>query len=144
MLEELQPNLYEDDLERKVDFGHTFSYGLEVHNEANLLHGEAVLLDIVFSTMIAEGRGLLSKVEVNRIFQLIENLGIPLNTSILSPTNLWDSLEERVCHRNGYQRVPMPDGIGGCVFLNDIERSEIEAALEALINKVGLTYYGIQ
>ena len=144
MLEELQPNLYEDDLERKVDFGHTFSYGLEVYNESNLLHGEAVLLDIMFSTMIAEGRGLLSSVEVNRIFRLVENLGIPLNTSILSPTNLWDSLEERVCHRNGYQRVPMPDGIGGCVFLNDIELPEIESALEALINRVGLTYYGIQ
>jgi hypothetical protein len=29
MLEELQPNLYEDELARRVDFGHTFSYGLE-------------------------------------------------------------------------------------------------------------------
>ena len=29
MLEELEPNLFEENLARKVDFGHTFSYGLE-------------------------------------------------------------------------------------------------------------------
>ena len=53
MLEELQPNLFEEDLARKVDFGHTFSYGLETRHEAHLLHGEAVLLDILLSTVIA-------------------------------------------------------------------------------------------
>ena len=60
MIEELQPNLFEEDLARKVDFGHTFSYGLETHFEDALLHGEAVLLDIVISTMIAKARNLLS------------------------------------------------------------------------------------
>ena len=47
MLEELQPNLFEDELARKVDFGHTFSYGLETHQDAHLLHGEEVIIDIV-------------------------------------------------------------------------------------------------
>ena len=47
MLEELQPNLFEDELARKVDFGHTFSYGLETQPDTELLHGEAVLIDIL-------------------------------------------------------------------------------------------------
>ncbi len=68
MLEELQPNLFEEDLARKVDFGHTFSYGLETRHEADLLHGEAVLLDILVSTMIARARDLLSEDEASRIF----------------------------------------------------------------------------
>ena len=38
MLEELQPNLFEEDLARKVDFGHTFSYGLETRHESHLFH----------------------------------------------------------------------------------------------------------
>jgi len=144
MLEELEPNLYEDDLERKVDFGHTFSYGLEIRNEAYILHGEAVLLDIVTSIMIAHERGLLSDAEVDRIFHLIEDLGIRLNTSVLEPDDLWESLEERTYHRNGFQRVPMPNGIGECIFLNDIELHEIQSAYDALINRVGLGYDGIQ
>jgi len=132
MLEELQPNLFEDDLARKVDFGHTFSYGLETHHEAHLLHGEAVLLDIVISTLIAQERGLLSNADTDRIFNLIDNLGIMLNTSILDPYVLWQSLEERTNHRNGLQRVPMPYGIGECVFLNDIKLNEIQSAYYAL------------
>jgi 2-epi-5-epi-valiolone synthase len=132
MLEELQPNLYEENLSRKVDFGHTFSYGLETRHEAHLLHGEAVLLDIIASTMLALGRGLLSEYEVERIFDLIHHLGIHLDTSVLDPCLMWENLLERTEHRNGHQRVPMPDGIGNCIFLNDIRREEIEMAVERL------------
>jgi 3-dehydroquinate synthase len=140
MLEELEPNLYEDDLTRKVDFGHTFSYGLEIYNGSDLLHGEAVLLDIIVSLMIARDRDLLTNLELERIFKLIDDLGIILDISVLDPDVLWESLEERTCHRNGVQRVPMPDGLGNCVFLNDIELHEIQTACQALSNRVVLEY----
>ena len=132
MLEELQPNLFEEDLARKVDFGHTFSYGLETRHEAHLFHGEAVLLDILLSTLIARARNLLSFEETSRIFRLVNSLGFTLNTSILDPELLWNSLEERTYHRNGLQRVPMPCGIGNCIFLNDIHVGEIESAVKNL------------
>ena len=132
MLEELEPNLFEEDLARKVDFGHTFSYGLETRHEAHLLHGEAVLLDILISTLIARGRNLLTDGETGRIFGLTDTLGFALNASILDPGLLWSSLTERTYHRNGLQRVPMPRGIGECVFLNDIKAVEIETAVKTL------------
>ena len=134
MLEELQPNLFEEDLSRKVDFGHTFSYGLETYDDADLLHGEAVLLDIAISVLVARARDLLTEQETGRVFALIAKLGIALNTETLDPVVLWRSLEERVQHRNGFQRVPMPDGIGNCVFLNDIRQEEIESATLMLKN----------
>lgn len=132
MLEELQRNLFEEELARKVDFGHTFSYGLETRHEANLFHGEAVLLDILVSTLIARERNLLSEEETNRIFRLTHTLGMALDTSVLDPGLLWQSLAERTYHRNGLQRVPMPCGIGNCIFLNDITKEEIESAAKAL------------
>ncbi|MBI4762439.1 MAG: sedoheptulose 7-phosphate cyclase [Chloroflexota bacterium] len=138
MLEELEPNLFEDDLARKVDFGHTFSYGLETRNEAHLLHGEAVLLDIVFSSLLAQTRGLLASAEVDRLFRLIAALGIVLDISLLNPPELWQSLEERTYHRNGLQRVPMPHGIGDCVFLNDITLGEIQTAHRALVQRMAV------
>ncbi len=134
MLEELEPNLFEEDLDRRVDFGHTFSYGLETRHESDLLHGEAVLLDICLSILIARSRSLLTDEETSRIFHLIDRLGIVLDISILDPHQLWGSLEERVYHRNGLQRVPMPQGIGGCVFINDINFNEIEHAIKILEN----------
>ncbi len=140
MREELQPNLFEDDLARKVDFGHTFSYGLETNHEADLLHGEAVLLDILVSCMIALERGLLTDADTDRLFHLIASLGISPDISALNPHTLWQSLEERTFHRNGLQRVPMPYGIGECVFVNDIKLNEIQSAHHALINRMVLQH----
>ena len=135
MIEELQTNLFEEDLARKVDFGHTFSYGLETVRGSQLLHGEAVLIDIVISAILARARNLLSKQELNRIFDLITKLGIVLNDGLVNPDLLWKTLEERTYHRNGLQRVPLPDGIGNCIFVNDVKFKEIQSACRML--KIG-------
>lgn len=132
MLEELAPNLFEEELSRKVDFGHTFSYGLEARHEHRLLHGEAVLLDILVSILIARRRGLLTGREVARVFALVRRLGIALDADVLDADVMWQSLLDRIEHRNGLQRVPMPAGLGRCVFVNDITHPEIKAAVTAL------------
>ena len=134
MIEELQPNLFEEELARKVDFGHTFSYGLETFHDSQLLHGEAVLLDMVISAILARARNLLSKQELNRIFDLIAKLGIVLHDNLVHPDLLWKTLEERTYHRNGLQRVPLPDGIGKCIFVNDVKFEEIQSACRILEN----------
>jgi 3-dehydroquinate synthase len=132
MLEELQPNLFEDELARKVDFGHTFSYGLETNQAANLLHGEAVLIDILISSILACTRNLLADQELNRLFNLVSKLGIDLHDGFVTPESLWHTLEERVYHRNGLQRVPLPAGLGQCTFVNDITFKEIQSACKIL------------
>jgi len=134
MLEELQPNLFEEELARKVDFGHTFSYGFETVEASQLLHGEAVLLDIVISSILARARNLLTKIELNRLFELIAKLGIVLNSELVKPELLWKTLQERTYHRNGMQRVPLPDGLGNCLFANDIKFEEIKSACKTLEN----------
>ncbi len=136
MLAELQTNLLEEELARKVDFGHTFSYGLETQYESSLFHGEAVLLDVALSTLIATARQLLLEAEAERIFRLIAALGLVLDPVNLDTDTLWQSLQERVYHRNGLQRVPLPYGIGGCVFVNDVTRSEIELAVRAMEDRL--------
>lgn len=135
MLEELQPNLFEADLARSVDFGHTFSYGLEARNEDRLLHGEAVLLDIVISVLIAQERGLLSTPETDRVLGLIAALGIVLDADLLDTELMWHALLDRIEHRNGFQRVPLPDGLGRCVFVNDITATEIASSIQLLIDR---------
>ncbi|KAF6715986.1 2-epi-5-epi-valiolone synthase [Oryzias melastigma] len=53
MLEELAPNLWEDDLDRLVDFGHLISPELEMRVLPTLLHGEAVNIDMSFMVYVA-------------------------------------------------------------------------------------------
>jgi 3-dehydroquinate synthase len=140
MLEELAPNLYEEELARKVDFGHTFSYGLEARHAHRLLHGEAVLLDILVSVAIAERRGLLAARDVLRVFALVEELDMGLDGGLLDGAAMWRSLIDRVEHRNGLQRVPLPAGIGDCIFVNHISRAELDAALSALRTRIRMDH----
>jgi 3-dehydroquinate synthase len=128
MLEELQPNLYEDELARRVDFGHTFSYGLETQPQTDLLHGEAVLIDILISSILATTRNLLSTQELNRLFDLVSKFGIVLNDELVTPDLLWATLRERTYHRNGLQRIPLPQGLGGCTFVNNVTFDELQSA----------------
>ncbi|TAN07575.1 MAG: iron-containing alcohol dehydrogenase [Rhodanobacteraceae bacterium] len=132
MLEELAPNLYEDELARKVDFGHTFSYGLETRHGDRLLHGEAVLLDILASTSIARRRGLLGDSDAERILGLAGRLRMAPAVELLDGGLMWQALMDRVEHRNGTQRVPLPAAVGECVFVNDITRVEITTAIDRL------------
>ena len=133
MLEELQPNLFEENLARRMDFGHTFCYGLETCQNSHLLHGEAVLIDIVLSIFLARARGFLSVKELIRTQGLIAKLGVlgnhlHLDSKLVDPYTLWESITERTYHRNGFQRIPLPNGIGDCVFINDLKLEEIQLA----------------
>lgn len=136
MIAELQPNLYEDDLARRMDFGHTFSYGLETCPGSQLLHGEAVLMDVLLSGAIAMRRQLLSAGEYDRLLALVSSLDIVLTVGDVDPCLLWESLEERTLHRNGWQRLPLPHGIGDCVFVNDVKPDEIGPACSDVMDFV--------
>lgn len=137
MVGELQANLFEEDLARRMDFGHTFSYGLETSANSQWLHGEAVLTDVLLSAVMACRRKLLSAAELDRILALVSRLGITLSWTTVQPDLLWESLEERVLHRNGYQRTPLPAGIGECVFVNDITLDELRSAWADLLSLCG-------
>jgi len=101
---------------------------LETHSDTELLHGEAVLIDILISSILASDRGLLSKPELNRILELVSKFGIILDDELVTPELLWTTLEERTYHRNGLQRVPLPESLGHCTFVNDVKFEELQAA----------------
>ena len=136
MLEELEPNLYEEKLERCVDFGHTFSPKIEMLDIDNLLHGEAVSIDIAFSSYLAFNRGLITSDEKDRIFDLIKKLGLPYYHEKIEPHVMWNSIEERVNHRGGFQRIPLPYSIGNYTFVNDVTEEEIINTCNSLKNMV--------
>ncbi|MFI8346891.1 sedoheptulose 7-phosphate cyclase [Streptomyces sp. NPDC085596] len=133
MLEELQPNLWESALERCVDYGHTFSPTIEMHALPELLHGEAVVIDMALTTALGTLRGDVSQEEAGRIFAVIRALGLPLWSDVLEDRGLLEeALRDTVRHRDGQQRLPLPVGIGRHRFVNDVEPAELEAATRVL------------
>jgi 3-dehydroquinate synthetase len=130
MLSNLQNNLWEDKLERAVDFGHTFGPLIEQINLPILQHGEAVALDCLFSSCISFERGLITSEELQRIYRLIRSLGLPTyHKSFVNQQILFDALSDSVKHRNGDQNLPLPAKIGFCEFINDLTESDIKNAV---------------
>lgn len=131
MIQELQPDLLEKNLERVVDFGHSFSPLIEMNSlkdstVSSLPHGQAVTLDIIFSSCLSYNRGLLGKESLNRIIELCQmcNLSVthPYFKNVLM---LWESLLDTTKHRNGNQNLPIPNRLGSCVFINDVTLPEV-------------------
>lgn len=132
MLEELQPNLWETKLERVVDYGHSFSPTLEMRALPALLHGEAVSVDMALSTVLAEGRGLVSSRDRERILDVMRRLRLPIWHPLCEPGLLAEALHDTTRHRDGLQRMPLPVGIGAARFVNDLTVAEISRAAETL------------
>ncbi|WP_371656846.1 sedoheptulose 7-phosphate cyclase [Streptomyces sp. NBC_00224] len=132
MLEELQGNLWESELERVVDYGHSFSPTLEMRALPELLHGEAVCLDMALTTLIAERRGLVRPVERRRILDVMRGLGLPVWHRLCEPGVLGEALADTVRHRDGSQRLPLPVGIGDAVFVDDVTPGELARSARRL------------
>jgi 3-dehydroquinate synthase len=129
MIEELAPNLWEKKLDRCVDFGHSFGPLIEMQNLPNLYHGEAVVLDCLYSSCIAEVRGYITMDQLRRIFKCARNLKLPTWHEDFSKVRLLESaLEDTKKHRNGNQYLPVPMGIGQYTMLNNVTVDELRLA----------------
>ena len=132
MLEELGPNLWEYQLERCVDYGHTFSKLLEMVPGADIMHGEAVNVDGFFCCILSYLRGYIPRETVDRVFACMKSLKLPTNSVDLQPELAWQSCKDAVEHRNGAQRIPLITDIGESVCVSDVTPEELNRALEVM------------
>ncbi|MGV9380408.1 sedoheptulose 7-phosphate cyclase [Nonomuraea sp. NPDC003707] len=139
MLEELQPNLWEHELQRLVDFGHSFSPAIEMAALPRLLHGEAVCIDMAFSAVLAHRRGLLDRRDLARIVHVMDSLKLPTWHPVCTPELMARGLADTVKHRDGEQLLPLPDGMGRARFVNDVSRAELDTAMDMLLDISGST-----
>lgn len=138
MKDELQTNLWEKNLERFVDFGHSFSPIIEMRsinekNQVPLTHGQAVSLDVLFSCVLSTARNMLSRAELMRVARVGKSLQLPTNHALFNvPLIILEALKDTMKHRNGAQNLPFPVKIGESVFVNDLTYDEIQKAIPIL------------
>ena len=131
MIAELGPNLWEKRLDRCVDFGHTFSPVIEMSNIPNLLHGEAVALDCLYSSCISFIRGYIDTETLKRIFDVAKRLKLKtFHPDFTNQKMLLESLRDATKHRNGNQFAPLPISIGNYKIVNDVTEEEMKWAAD--------------
>ncbi|MET8090843.1 sedoheptulose 7-phosphate cyclase [Micromonospora sp. NPDC005220] len=129
MLAELAPNLWENNLYRLVDFGHSVGPTIEMLAGGDLLHGETVAIDMALFTTVAARRGLIEDKDARRILELLHRFSLPTDHALLDDDVLRRAMADTVRHRDGMQRLPVPVGVGKAAFLNDVTQDELRSAL---------------
>lgn len=120
MLAELKSNVYERDLKRAVDFGHTVSPALEVVTQYRMHHGEAVALDVALFTVAACLLGLTPRENIDRVLRLFEGLGLDRWHPLLENRSfLGKALATAETHRGMALNAPLPTCIGTVTFVEE-------------------------
>jgi 3-dehydroquinate synthetase/predicted NBD/HSP70 family sugar kinase len=136
MLEELEPNLFEDQTyQRRVDFGHVFSPLLEAASGYRVAHGQAVAIDVALTTRIACRLGWLDAAECDRVLRLLVRLGLPIYHPLLTDDLLDRAVAESAAHRGGCLNLVLPVGPGRSEFLEhaaDLPADVLRAARDDL------------
>merc|ERR1712048_828934 len=132
MLEELAPNLWEHSLDRLVDFGHVVGQNLEMSalgTEDKLMHGEAVVCDMAYMSVLANVLGHVTDAQRDRILDLLRTCHVP----VWSPQFTRDWMHSAIAGREKFsmgQRLPLPVGIGKARIINDISTEELDKAFD--------------
>jgi 3-dehydroquinate synthase len=134
MIRQLEPNLFEYDYHRLVDFGHTFSPLLEMQSSHDLSHGEAVAIDMLISTAIGERRNLCDSSLLDRVLRLLMGVQLPWSHEACKPAVLVKALEEARAHRGGDLNLVVPTGVGEAAFISHVDPHEIDEGL-ALVER---------
>ena len=125
---------YEADLRRPLNFGHTVGHPLEtVTGYAPLLHGEAVAYGMAVEARIAEARGWLDPVLLERLIAVLDRSGLPTDAAALPPgvtaAALLDAMDKVRMIRAGSLRWVLPLALGETVIADDVSEAEVRDAL---------------
>jgi 3-dehydroquinate synthase len=130
MLEELTPNLWEDSLDRLVDFGHAIGQDLEMQalgTEHYLMHGEAVAVDMAYMSVLSNVLGLISSEDRDAMLSTLRTCQLPVYNPVLTQEFLTWAIGERVKNSMG-QKLPLPIGIGKARIVNNVSDADLQKA----------------
>lgn len=101
----------------------------ELVPETPLRHGHAISIDMAFSATLANSRGLLSDEEHRRLLNLFSRAGLSMDHPQFDNDILDKGTQAILKTRDGLLRAAVPNPIGKCVFLNDVNQQEMQQAL---------------
>jgi 3-dehydroquinate synthase len=129
-LRELEGNLFEHDVRRRLDFGHSFSPTIETRSLYRVWHGEAVAIDMLLSTAIASGKGRCSSAHLRRLTTIFRKVGLPLYDEGCQARDLFEGLQTVRQNRGGMLNLVLPLEFGRVEFAQYVSQDELASAWE--------------
>lgn len=133
MMSELQRNLHEDhSLQRLVDFGHAFSPVIELRSHHQIIHGEAVAIDMAICMEMAFRMHLCTQETRDRILNMLIQIGLMVWHPVCETDSLYSAMDDIRLHRGGNLNLPLPTSIGQMWFVDKFDYAILHDSLEYL------------
>lgn len=123
---------FETGSSRPLDFGHWAAHKLEHLTDYRVRHGEAVAIGIALDSTYSYLKGLLTADELERIIQVIRDLGFELYVPELSGEVLLQGLQEFREHLGGRLTIMLLEKIGRGVEVHAMDTELIQEAAARL------------
>ncbi len=128
---------FESGSSRPLDFGHWSAHKLEQLTNFSLRHGEAVSIGIALDSVYAQLIGWLDKPAMERILQLLQQLGLPIYHPLLDmqggvTSPVIKGLEEFREHLGGRLTICLLKGIGVGAEINEMDVQLLQQAGDIL------------
>lgn len=127
---------------RPLDFGHWAAHKLESMTAHRLRHGEAVGIGMALDLVYANLAGMLDRVTMERILNLLKSIGLALWDDALAERDgageyaVLKGLQEFREHLGGDLHVTLVRGIGSSVEVTAMDDALVAQAIEALASRV--------
>lgn len=112
---------------RKLNFGHTLGHAFE--KTLGVSHGQAVSAGMAAAARLSVKKGLLAESETGRLFDLLNNLGLPISLPA-DPASVYDALARDKKRQNDVILFVLLSGLGSSV-INPVFLHELKAFLGA-------------
>lgn len=115
-----------------LNFGHTFAHAAEALSAySGVRHGEAVAMGMVAACRLGEIAGDFPESSTARLISLLERLGLPVALPKFPVEDYLGAMRSDKKVRSGRLRFVVPVEIGRVELRDDVEESQIVAALRA-------------
>ncbi len=128
---------FESGSSRPLDFGHWAAHKLEQLSSSRLRHGEAVAIGLALDSTYAHLEGFLPEQDWQRILGVLSSLGFALTAPELCqhlhdqhhPLCIFSGLQEFQEHLGGQLTIPLLEGIGQSIEVNEINLSTMQRSI---------------
>ncbi|MGW8195662.1 MAG: 3-dehydroquinate synthase [Desulforhopalus sp.] len=118
---------------RPLDFGHWSAHKLEEITGGRLHHGEAVSVGMAVDCLYSYRVGMIEGTELQRIFTLLKDLGLPLCHTALAAIDITAALEEFREHLGGEMAITLLTTIGDKKEVDRIDTTLMKRCIKELL-----------
>lgn len=128
-------DLKEADLREILNYGHTFGHAVELNEQFEWRHGNAVAVGMMFIAHLSHARGLIDADLVARHADILASIGLPTSYKAGEFENLYLGMTRDKKNRAGKIRFVALTKVGECTRIEDGDKAELEAAYQHIIGE---------